>query len=93
MSRYEPISQDISIRRNFFWYLIPGTKVKLDIVNDPTELSDWLEHTVGKNGEDWEWEWEWGLDKNNLAYELYYIIKIRKRRSHLISLLLLRFKT
>lgn len=93
MSNYEPLLDDSSIRRTIFWYLTPGTKVKLDIENDPMELIDWLENTVGKYSKDWDWKWYLNWDLTIKAPSMYYVIKIRKRRSHLISLLLLRFKT
>ena len=95
MSKYEPFCQEISIKRWVFWYFIPTQHVILSSDNDPVELVDWMEQNIGRCGKEWDWDWLLDYIPDNVAgYQLiiYYYIKIRKRRSHLISFLLLRFK-
>jgi len=91
MSIYEPYFHEISIKRWIFWHFISGVKIQLSIENDPVELVDWMIKNVGICGHDWDWNLV--MDYNVSGMYVDYIIKIRKNRSHLISLLLLRFKT
>ena len=95
MSKYEPFSAEFSIKRRIFWYFIPTKHAILSLDNDPIELIDWMQQNIGECGKEWEWDWliEYIDEKVGRILKISYYIKIRKRRSHLISLLLLRFKT
>ena len=91
MSMYEPYFHEISIKRWIFWYLISGVKIQLSIENDPVEFVDWMIKNIGRCGHDWDWDWL--IDYNISGTYVSYIVKLRKKRSHLTSLILLRFKT
>ena len=87
--KYKPVSDALSFKRMFFWYLIPGIKIKLSFHNDPIEMVDWMEQQVGECGNDWDWDWYLDFPENDM--KLYYIVKLRKKKSHYKSIILLRF--
>lgn len=92
MSKYESRLEDLSFRRSFFWYFIPGVKFEFDRSTSFDEISfvDWMEQNVGRFG----YDWDWGLYckfPGDHVYLVRCVVKLRRKKKHYQSLILLRW--
>ena len=74
-----------------FWRWIPGVEISVKWPRgencDPNEIyRPWLETHVGRQG----WDWDWRM-ANNDAYLDRLTIRIRRRRSHMASIMALKW--